>query len=231
MSGTRLNLSLKGTKARGGYTPKYTRGKNFPTNTFDAMFYEYPAQGDPSDYDFVQGDNIEALIFVQDAPIWTELRSYYSSFTDPAVPTEVNHLEKSPYVLNHFTIGQGPLVQDPDYPAQLQQMKGETPTHDLAVNGYGIQRIIANLGILKVLASARPTCSLKVITQAPQCYGPQNAVCFGSNLGQITQYRPIILHEQDYTAAIQNDGNTFSWGTDPDIVVYVICGIFTVIAG
>jgi hypothetical protein len=222
--GTKEVVSLKGRNARlGNFKPPYIRNSNHPSNTFQAGFMSY-REGAYRAYDWAPGKVVEGLLFTQDVPIWMEVVTRYTGFTVPSEPDIITHVENPPRFFNAFAVAPYLVILDPVLPPYQQVLKGETYTRDLLVTGYGFSFTVDELGILTVLEPTDGNCTLKVITQAPQCYGPSLANISEGSTGTI--YLPIILDEPDYTAAVQNDGNIITVMNGPTTYVYNVVGIF-----
>jgi hypothetical protein len=222
--GTKEVKSLKGKNARkGSYQPPYIRNSNHPANTFLAGFFDV-VEGAPRSHDFAQNGMVEGLLFGQDAPIWIEAQTRYFGFTTPAAPEVITNIEDTPVLVNQYSNPAPVVTLDPALPAYLQVLRGETHTNDLLVTGYGFRYLTDDLGILDTATPAVGHGTLKVITQASQCYGPPAAV-IGQGVGG-SIYLPIILNEANYTKAIQDAGNVFARVSGQTTYVYTVVGIF-----
>lgn len=198
---------------------KTPRG-NFYRNTFEAMLWHTAIGGKGANAasEIPQDEYIDFILFTQDVPAVLRVTVFYPTATAPDAFGPTNYFE---YPLISDILGLTDIiVADDPVIGRDEHATGLTATAGVRVSGYVGWWFNTERDLFNIAAELTAHALLMCISSGAVQDGP---VASTSNAeGGTYTTVPIILHEPDYTQAIQDDGDKIIIGT----TTYEICGLW-----
>lgn len=210
------HFSLKPESERYPIPRKLPRG-NYEWNHFDARFFSIE-QDVYTEESFVQGEDVDILLFMNDFPIVCDIDSFYSSFDTPALWNFKDFKELGFYSAG-ITIGNQLITADAIMVDLYEQVTGVTITNLVDVQGYLIYGEVLDRGIQTTPTPETPNLWALVKGDSGVVHGIPHFV--SDHIANPRTVVPTIMHEPDYTAAMHDAGFV-----DVATVRYVFVGIY-----
>jgi len=216
MTSTIERFSLKPEPERYPIPRRLPRG-NDEYNHYDARFFTIE-QDVFTETLFVQDNDVDILLFLNDFPIVCDIDSFYAGFDLPAAWNFKDFKELS-FQSAGVTAGNQVIVPDVAAVDLYEQITGATITNAVDVKGYLIQGTVLDRGIETDPDPETPTLRALVRGDSSIVHGVPHFV--SDHIANPRQVIPTLLRESDYTAEMHAAGFA-----DVATVRYVFVGIY-----
>jgi hypothetical protein len=173
---------------------KLPRG-NYPTSEFMAPLVTIEqdvVQIAPLTYPY----HVWMLLFMSDTPIVVRAQSFYADFDEPYLCNFDDFIE---LCWLEGSLATNPLILADDNTLDLgQQATGLTVTNAVRVQGYMARFTLVDRGIENTNVDVQPAVKVRATSGTPVVYGPPTY----EGATNAADFEPIILAEDDYTAAM-----------------------------